>query len=40
MDALGLVNLRYDAVHGGFVDDLFKGLSDEYPDYYSRRAHT
>ena len=29
MDALELINLRYDAVHGGFVDDLFKGLSDE-----------
>ena len=29
MDALDLINLRYDAVHGGFVDDLFSGLSDE-----------
>jgi hypothetical protein len=29
MDALELINLRYDAVHVGFVDDLFKGLSDE-----------
>src|SRR4030095_2203657 len=29
MDALELINLRYDAVHGGFVDDLFSGLSDE-----------
>jgi hypothetical protein len=28
MDALELINLRYDAVHVGFVDDLFKGLSD------------
>src|SRR5262245_59639986 len=28
MDALGLFNLRYHAVHGGFVDDLFAGLSD------------
>ena len=29
MDALELIELRYDAVHGGFVDDLFSGLSDE-----------
>ena len=29
MDALDLFNLRYDAVHGGFIDDLFRGLSDE-----------
>ena len=29
MDALELISLRYDAVHGGFVDDLFKGLRDE-----------
>jgi len=28
MDALGLFLLRYDAVHGGFVDDLFAGLTD------------
>src|SRR5262245_32575890 len=28
MDALGLFNLRYHAVHGGFVDDLFAGLTD------------
>jgi hypothetical protein len=28
MDALGLFRLRYDAVHGGFVDDLFAGLTD------------
>jgi hypothetical protein len=29
MDALGLFRLRYHAVHGGFVDDLFAGLTDE-----------
>ncbi len=29
MDALELFMLRYDAVHGGFVDELFKGLTDE-----------
>jgi hypothetical protein len=28
MDALGLFLLRYHAVHGGFVDDLFAGLGD------------
>ena len=28
MDALGLFRLRYDAIHGGFVDDLFAGLTD------------
>jgi hypothetical protein len=28
MDALGLFLLRYHAVHGGFVDDLFAGLDD------------
>jgi hypothetical protein len=28
MDALGLFRLRYDAVHGGFVDELFAGLTD------------
>ena len=28
MDALGLFILRYHAVHGGFVDDLFAGLDD------------
>jgi hypothetical protein len=28
MDALGLFRLRYDAIHGGFVEDLFKGLTD------------
>ncbi len=28
MDAFTLLMLRYDAVHTGFVDDLFKGLSD------------
>ena len=28
MDAQELINLRYDAVHVGFVDDLFSGLSD------------
>jgi len=29
MDALGLFRQRYDAVHGGFVDDLFTGLTDD-----------
>ena len=29
MDALGLFLQRYHAVHGGFVDDLFAGLTDE-----------
>jgi hypothetical protein len=29
MDALELFMLRYDAIHGGFVDELFKGLTDE-----------
>jgi hypothetical protein len=29
MDALGLFLLRYDAIHGGFVDDLFAGLTDD-----------
>ncbi len=29
MNALELINLRYDAVHDGFVDDLFSGLSEE-----------
>ena len=28
MDATGLFFLRYDAVHGGFVDELFAGLTD------------
>jgi hypothetical protein len=28
MDALELLMLRYDAVHDGFVRDLFRGLSD------------
>jgi hypothetical protein len=28
MDALDLLMLRYDAVHGGFVPDLFEGLTD------------
>jgi hypothetical protein len=28
MDALELFRLRYDAVHGSFVDDLFAGLTD------------
>ena len=28
MDALGLFLLRYHAVHGGLVDDLFAGLDD------------
>ena len=28
MDALYLFRLRYDAIHGGFVDDLFAGLTD------------
>jgi DinB family protein len=28
MDALGLFLQRYHAVHGGFVDDLFAGLTD------------
>jgi hypothetical protein len=28
MDALGLFRLRYDAIHGGFVDELFAGLTD------------
>ena len=29
MEALDLFLLRYDDVHVGFVDELFKGLSDE-----------
>jgi DinB family protein len=29
MDAFELFMLRYDAVHGGFVDELFRGLTDE-----------
>ena len=29
MDALGLFHLRYDAVHGGFIDELFTGLTDD-----------
>jgi DinB superfamily len=28
MDALGLFRLRYDAIHGGFVDEFFAGLTD------------
>ena len=28
MDALGLFLLRYNAIHGGFVDELFAGLTD------------
>ena len=28
MDALGFFMLRYDAVHVGFVDELFKGVTD------------
>lgn len=28
MDALALFTLRYDAIHGGFVDELFSGLTD------------
>ena len=28
MDALELIRLRYDAIHGAFVDDLFAGLTD------------
>ena len=28
MDARTLLRLRYDAIHGGFVDELFKGLTD------------
>jgi hypothetical protein len=28
MDALGLFLLRYDAIHGGFVEELFAGLTD------------
>jgi DinB superfamily len=28
MDALGLFLLRYDAIHGKFVDELFTGLTD------------
>jgi hypothetical protein len=28
MDAFGLFQLRYDAIHGGFVEDLFAGLTD------------
>jgi DinB family protein len=28
MDALGLFLLRYEAIHGGFVDELFAGLTD------------
>jgi hypothetical protein len=28
MDARALFRLRYDAIHGGFVDELFAGLSD------------
>jgi hypothetical protein len=28
MDALGLFVLRYNAIHGKFVDDLFAGLTD------------
>jgi hypothetical protein len=28
MDALGLFRLRYDAIHGSSVDDLFAGLTD------------
>jgi hypothetical protein len=29
MDALGLFMLRFDAVHGGFVDELFGGITDD-----------
>jgi DinB superfamily len=29
MDAADLFRLRYDAVHGGFIDELFTGLSDD-----------
>ena len=29
MDALGLFLLRYDAIHGGFVEELFAGLTDD-----------
>jgi hypothetical protein len=29
VDALGLFMLRFDAVHGGFVDELFGGLTDD-----------
>jgi hypothetical protein len=29
MDALGLFRLRYEAIHGGFVDELFAGLTDD-----------
>lgn len=28
MDALAFFMLRYDAIHGGFVDELFSGLTD------------
>lgn len=28
MDALTFFHLRYDAIHAGFADDLFKGLTD------------
>ena len=28
MDALGLFLLRFDAIHGGFVEELFAGLTD------------
>ena len=28
MDARELLSLRYDAIHGGFVDELFAGLTD------------
>ena len=28
MDALGLFLSRYNAIHGGFVDELFAGLTD------------
>jgi hypothetical protein len=36
MDARELVMLRYDAVHGGFVDDLFTGIAEE---QLRRRPH-
>ncbi|MGH7267915.1 MAG: DinB family protein [Candidatus Rokuibacteriota bacterium] len=29
MDALGLFMQRFDAVHGGFVDELFRGITDD-----------
>ena len=28
MDGVGLFLLRYNAIHGGFVDELFAGLTD------------